>query len=182
MQVPNPLKDGPARRMAYLLLAAGLWLGCSAAAPVAAPPATPPVKIAVFLFELDDGSPSAASGGARLPDQQVLAAVTRTAQQLLQDSGRYAPIVSDASAASVNANSFRQCDGCEASIAAALGADQSLVGVVTRDQPIAYAMDLRIRDVHTGKLLVERRGVFLGASSDWAAGVTTLIKKLLNEA
>jgi NAD(P)-dependent dehydrogenase (short-subunit alcohol dehydrogenase family) len=95
--------------------------------------ALPPVKLAVFEFELEDFSGGASILPANPSDFEQLKHVTNEARQLIAQSGRYTVVdVSSADAEAVRAHSLRNCDGCDAGIALKFGAQQSLVGFVTR--------------------------------------------------
>ena len=107
--------------------------------------AVAPVKIAVFDFELE--------GFQRrrrriIPesdqDREQLRLATETVRRLLTESGRYSLVdVSNADAPDVTARSLHKCDGCDAAIARKLGADQSLVGIVSRITRTDYAVTLQ---------------------------------------
>jgi len=142
-----------------------------------------PAKLAVFDFELEDFS-----GGAGLipesdEDREQLRRATETARQLLTDSGRYSLVdVSRANAPDVTAHTLRKCDGCDAAIARQLGADQSLVGIVTRITRTDYAVTFKIRDARTGaSIAVEQTDLRIGANYSWNRGAAWLIKNRLLE-
>lgn len=166
----------PLRSLAQVLLCGALIVG--PAVHAAAPTAT---KLAVFQFELDDSSAAASPAEERQSDASVLRAVTRDAEEALRKSGRY--VVVDAADAELPAKArpLHECDGCEAAIALQQGADQSLVGVVIRVEQTAYAVELQMRDARTGKVLVARRGVFLGGVTEWSSGVTSLLRRMLED-
>ncbi len=60
-------------------------------------------------------------------------AVTAEARKVLVQSGRYSLVdTAGVDAEPVKDRSLRGCNGCDAGIALKLGAEQSLIGVVTR--------------------------------------------------
>jgi hypothetical protein len=62
-----------------------------------------------------------------------LAQSTEEAKQQLLQSGRYRLIdTTDADIGAAKGQGLRNCKGCEAAIAMKLGADQALIGVVTK--------------------------------------------------
>lgn len=139
-------------------------------------------KLAVFEFELDDSSATALPQGERPTDEALLASVTHDAQTTLAQSGRFSVVdASTVDSEAVKARTLHECDGCDAGLALRLGADQSLVGVVSRVSQIAYAVELMIRDAHNGKVLIMRRGVFLGGNREWSSGVTSLLRRMMKE-
>ena len=103
--------------------------------------------------------------------------VSKQARRELAHSGRYSVIdASKVDAKTVTENSLRNCEGCEAGIALQLGAEQSLVGVVTRVTQTDYYVVIQIRDARTGKLVDQQEANFAGGEDGWASGVRMLIK------
>ncbi len=140
-------------------------------------PAAAPVRIAVFPFELEDGTPASALQGRETSSAASLAKVSAAARQQLQDSGQYAVIDGGtSSAAQVRAKSLRDCEGCEAAIALGLGAQQSLLGIVRRATQTDYYMEIQIRDARSGKLVRVESANFAGSEEGWPSGVRMLIK------
>jgi hypothetical protein len=82
----------------------------------------------------------------------------------------------------VRAHTLHQCDGCDAAIARKLGADQSLVGIVTRVARTDYAVTFKLRDTQTGAVrAVEQTDLRIGANYSWNRGAAWLIKNRLLE-
>ena len=118
------------------------------------PPRPPVVKIAVFAFELEDVSPAASLLGETTSSAAAMEKVSSAARRVLAQSGRYSLIdVSKVEAKPVTEKLLRNCNGCEAGTALQLGAEQSLIGVVTRVTQTDYYMLIQIRDARTGKIL-----------------------------
>jgi Protein of unknown function (DUF2380) len=142
-----------------------------------------PVKLAVFDFELEDFSGGAGIIPESDQDREQLRLATETVRRLLVDSGRYSLVdVSGADAPDVTAHSLHKCDGCDAAIARKLGADQSLVGIVTRITRTDYAVTFKIRDTRTGApIAVEQTDLRIGANYSWNRGAAWLIKNRLLE-
>ena len=150
-----------------------------AAAPVGARAAEPtPVKIAVFNFELEDSSPSAVFLSKPEAGASTMEKVNEAAREELSRSGRYAVV--DASKVDISSvaqsKTLRDCGGCEANIAQQLGAQQSLIGVLTKVTQTDYYVVIRIRDVRTGKVLDQQGANFAGDEQGWATGVRMLIR------
>ncbi len=136
-----------------------------------------PVKIAVFDFELEDVSPASSLLGKTTSSAANMEKVSSEARRVLVQSGRYSLIdVSKVDAKTVTEKSLRNCDGCEASIALQLGAEQSLIGVVRRVTQTDYYVLIQIRDARTGKILNQQEANFAGGDDGWASGVRMLIK------
>lgn len=162
----------------HVLLAATLLRGVTPVIAHAADAAKPtPIKLAVFDFELEDASPTATYQNKIVSSPETLDKVTDVARRELSQSGRYELVdVSKVDAKPATERTLRRCDGCEAGIAQQLGADQSLLGVVIRATATDYYVMIRIRDAHTGKVLVQESANFAGSEEGWPSGVRMLIK------
>ena len=160
------------------ILGALLLLAASSSALAADAAKSPPVKIAVFEFELDDVSAAGASSRVETDsDLTRMKAITGEARQLLAQSGRYILIDTDGvGAAPVRERSLRSCNGCDAAIALQLGAEQSLIGVVTRVANTEYYASILVTDAKTGKVVDQQTAFFTGAEDAWASGVRMLLR------
>jgi hypothetical protein len=128
------------RYIAFILAPAILLAGLAAAgaAEAAAPP---PVRIAVFPFELEDFSAATGSVPPDDIDREQLRLSTEEGRRLLAESGRYLLVdVGTAHDQAAKAGKLWDCEGCEAKIAAGLGADQSMIGVITRISRTEYTV------------------------------------------
>ena len=134
-----------------------------------------PIKIAVFRFELEDFSAAAGSGSA--PNESAaLTQSTAEAERLLNKSGRY-KVVGTAGADIRAKDGLRDCGGCEAPVAAKLGADEALIGVVTKVSMTEYRVQLQVRDTHDGHVLATyRTDLRMGADYAWPRGVRWLVE------
>ncbi len=134
------------------------------------------MKIAVFPFELEDLA--AASKGGEAPH---LAQATDEARKQLAESGRYTLV--DTAAADISAakgQALRDCGGCEAAIARKLGADQALLGVVSRISNTEYLVKLQISDARTGEVIARLSSELrMGADYSWSRGVRWVIQNRL---
>jgi len=157
-----------------------LVLAAAGAAETAAPS---PVKMAVFPFELEDASAAAAYIPPDDIDREQLRLSTEEARRLIAASGRYQLVdVSAVNDEAARAGKLRDCAGCEARIAAGLGADQSMVGIVTRITRMEYAVTYKIRDARSGALVeVKQTDLRMGANVAWSRGARWLIENRLLE-
>ena len=155
--------------------------GAVAAAAIAFPPVAPAgaadaAKIAVFEFELNDVSGRSGFVAPDALDRDNLKKMTEDARRLLAASGRYS-VVDTAGAGDVPHWGLRSCQGCEAGMARKVGADLSLVGVVTRTAGIVYTVQIVIRDASTGALVSSHySGGQLGADRSWSRSVKWLME------
>jgi hypothetical protein len=170
-------------RTIALILAPAMVLAALAAAGAVETAGPSPVKIAVFPFELEDFS----AGAAYVPpddiDREQLRLSTEEARRQIAASGRYQLVdVSAVNDQAAKAGKLRDCDGCEARIAAGLGADQSMIGIVTRITRMEYAVAYRIRDARSGAIVaVKQTDLRMGANVAWSRGARWLIENRLLE-
>jgi hypothetical protein len=156
------------------IVASVLWLSASYAPAADAPS---PVKIAVFPFELEDHSPASpmSKGGEASPH---LAQSTDEAKKQLTGSGRYTIV--DTAAADMSAakgQPLRDCGGCEVVIARALGADQAMIGVISKISNTEYLVKLQVSDARSGKVISQLTSELrMGADYSWSRGVRSLIQ------
>ena len=168
-------------RYIALIPAAAIVLSALAVAGAAETAALSPTKIAVFPFELEDFS----AGAAYVPpddiDREQLRLSTEEARRLIAASGRYRLVdVSAVNDQAAKAGKLRDCDGCDARIAAGLDADQSMIGIVTRITRMEYAVTYKIRDARSGTIVaVEQTDLRMGANVAWSRGARWLIENRL---
>lgn len=145
------------------------------------PAATKAVSIAVFDFELEDRS---AGGGVIAEDPQdskYLAEATDEAKRRLAASGRFELVdTKGADLGTAKTHGLRTCGGCAAAIAAKLGADQAMIGVVTRVNRTEYTLLIRITDAVTGAIVSDNyTNLRMGANYAWPRGVKWLMDNKL---
>ena len=168
-------------RYIALILAPAIVLAALAAAGADEAVGPLPIKMAVFPFELEDFS----AGAAYIPpddiDREQLRLSTEEARRLIAASGRYQLVdVSAVNDQAAKAGKLRDCDGCEARIAAGLDANQSMIGIVTRITRMEYAVTYRIRDARSGAIVaVEQTDLRMGANVAWSRGARWLIQNRL---
>jgi hypothetical protein len=142
-----------------------------------------PTKIAVFDFELEDDSAAVGIAGDRAADGGYMKAVSAEVRRVIEQSGRYRLVdVSGTDAEAVRDRSLRTCNGCDAGIALALGAEQSLIGVVRRISRTEYVVGFQLRDAKSGALIATHdTDLRMGANYAWSRGASRLIKDRLLE-
>lgn len=165
-----------ARRFGVSAVLVCCWAGYAAA--VDAPPtATSPIKIAVFAFELDDFSAAGQQGPSPIETSYLAQSTDEANRQLLQ-SGRYRLIdTTSADTRATKGQGLRNCGGCEATIAMRLGADQALVGVVTKISMTEYVVRFQVSDARQGTVISRfATGLRMGAGYSWSRGVRWLMQ------
>lgn len=165
------------------VLAPAILFASTVVAGAAETAAPSPVKIAVFPFELVDFSAAAPYVPADDIDREQLRLSTEEACRLIAASGRYQLVdVSAVNDQAAKAGKLRDCEGCEARIAAGLDADQSMIGIVTRITRMEYAVTYKIRDARSGTMVaVEQTDLRMGANVAWSRGARWLIENRLLE-
>ena len=158
------------------MLAAGLVAAAAGAAE--------PERLAVFDLELFDSSLQREVEGADPAERARLALIDEELRSKLAASGRYELVdTAPAADAVARAGYWRDCKGCEAPIAAGLGADLALVGWVQKVSNLILNLNLTIRDAATREL-VFAGGVDIRGNTDesWRHGIRYLLKnRLLTE-
>ena len=170
-------------RCITFILAPAMLLASSAVAGAAQAVAPPPIKMAVFSFELEDFSAAAGYVPPDDIDREQLRLSTEEARRLIAASGRYQLVdVGAVNDQAAKAGKLRDCDGCDARIAAGLDADQSMIGIVTRITRMEYAVTYKIRDARSGALVdVKQTDLRMGANVAWSRGARWLIENRLLE-
>jgi hypothetical protein len=139
---------------------------------------TAPIKIVVYAFELNDFS---AGGGIIAPDERdatYLAAATDEAKRMLAESGRYTIIdTAGAEDEPVKQHRLRDCGMCIGPITQHLGAQQGVLGTITRINRTEYTLLIQFFDAATGEPVANYyTSLRMGANYAWARGVTWLMK------
>lgn len=138
-----------------------------------------PIKLAVFPFELEDLSAGAAVTQGSAEDASQLARVTAEVRQRINASSRFRLVDTDP-VEHTQPQNLHRCGGCEAPLALRLGADESLVGVVSRISRTEYQVTYTLRDAHTGAVLsVRQTDLRMGADYSWYRGADWLIETSL---
>ena len=134
-------------------------------------------SIAVFEFELDDRSAGGGIVAKDAIDTEHLKESTEEARRMLVASGRYRIVDTGSLAPDVaSAGELQHCKGCEAALAKRVGADLSLVGVVTRINRTEFTMQIVVRDAQSGAVVSnDFTDLRMGANYAWPRGVKWLM-------
>jgi Protein of unknown function (DUF2380) len=119
--------------------------------------------------------------GDRAADNGFMKAVSTEVRRVIAQSGRHHLVdFSGVDADAVRDHSLRTCNGCDAGIASALGAEQSLTGVVRRISRTEYVVGFQLRDAKSGTLIAAQdTGLRMGANYSWSRGASRLIEDRL---
>jgi hypothetical protein len=138
----------------------------------AGPAAPRPIRIAVFDFELEDRSAGAGIVPLDEKDLSYLEQSTEEARRLLSESGRFEVI----DTSGVSERDLVSCGRCEGPLAQKLGAEQAMVGLITRITRTEYTIQLRVSDAATKETIADGfTGLRMGANYAWPRGVRWLI-------
>jgi hypothetical protein len=148
---------------------------------VAQPLAAEPAKLAVFGFELIDSSIQGEVEGQNDDDLRRLMMIEEDLKRQLTESGSYVLVDIEPAAESIEAAGYLHgCNGCEAKIAAGLGADQVLIGWVQKASNLILNLNVGIRDTGSREKIfaasVDIRG---NTDESWRHGIRYLVKRRL---
>ena len=143
----------------------------------------PRLKLAVFEIELDDFSAGGPLAGESLEETARLQRMTALVRDLLAQSGLFDIIDGSASTDQrVKDHWLRKCNGCDADIALALGANLSFVCFFRKISVMEQSLDIRIRDANTGRLAHASQADLRGETDQsWSRALKFLIKYHLVE-
>lgn len=138
-----------------------------------------PPRLAVFDFELIDTSLQGEFYGSR-PEQEKLNRATDQVRKLLAESGKFQLVDISPVNAAAHGSNLQACGGCDVKLAAQLGADLAMTGVVQKVSNLILNMNIYLRDVHTGKLITVASADMRGNTDEsWSRVVGYLVRNRL---
>lgn len=160
----------------------GWLLAALVALPAAWAVAQGPKKAAVFDFELIDTSLEGEIKGKNAAESERLRLASERLRQELVGTGVYVLVDRTPAADAVKAAGFlHRCNGCEADIARALGAEIAVTGTVQKVSNLILNINVIVTDVATRKRIaaasVDIRG---NTDESWARGVSYLVRNRLS--
>ncbi|WP_050886585.1 DUF3280 domain-containing protein [Bradyrhizobium sp. STM 3843] len=136
-----------------------------------------PPKVVVFDFELIDTS---LQGEVQGPRQDEAARMARAAEQLrqaLEQSGRYRVVDLGPVRDAAHNSNLQACGGCDVKLAAQLGADLEITGVVQKVSNLILNMNIYLRDVHTGSPVAAMSADMRGNTDEsWSRTMDWLVR------
>lgn len=139
------------------------------------------VRVAVFDFELIDTSLEGEVSGAREDEQKRLVLISDLLRRMLADSGRYDVVdIAPAAEKIAAAGYIHGCNGCDATIARELGAEQAMTGTVQKVSNLILNINVYVRDAETAKRL-KAMSVDIRSNTDksWSRGVSYIVRNRL---
>jgi hypothetical protein len=165
-------------------LIAILAAGVLGAGPAAADhPSGGARAVAVFDFELIDTSLDGEMNGPRADEQRRIADISGRLRQQLAD----VRTISVVDIASVNARAhafnLQACGGCDADLAAKVGAALSITGTVQKVSNLILNMSIYVRDVASGRVVAAMNADMRGNTAEsWSRTLDWLVRNRLHQA
>ena len=160
------------------------WVaGCVAALALgtAAQAADAPLKSIVLLdFELIDGTLDRAADDAQ---RERLQTISRALRQEFSDRHFYKVLDNTPQQALIRDMESRfklyDCNGCDADIGRALGADRTLTAWVQKVSNLILNINIQIRDVQSGQIVLTRSVDIRGNTDDsWLRGIHYMARSM----
>ncbi|GAB4368772.1 MAG: hypothetical protein Kow00114_28220 [Kiloniellaceae bacterium] len=151
---------------------------------LALPVEAAPLKVAVFDLELYDTSLEGEMRGRDPAETARLAQLTdRLRAAVAARNDMVAVDVAPLRARLAAMPALYSCSGCEAKLAAELGAERSVSGFVYKISTLILYITLAVRDTATGKL-VEEASVSIRGNTDesWRHGMDALLQRQIFKA
>ena len=137
-------------------------------------------KVAVFDFELVDTSLQGEVDGPRTDEQNRLMRAGDQVRRGLAESGKFVLLDIAAVNAVAHGSNLQACGGCDVQYARQLGADLAITGTVQKVSNLILNMNLYLRDVHTGNLVISMSADFRGNTDEsWSRAASYLIRNRL---
>ncbi|UWU90848.1 DUF3280 domain-containing protein [Bradyrhizobium sp. CB1015] len=169
--VPPRARSGITIMRALLAIAALLLTGSAALAD--------PPKLAVFDFELIDTSLPGEFYGSK-PEEARLVRISEQLRKELAESGRFLVLdIAPVREAARHAN-LQACGGCDLKLAAQLGADLEITGLVQKVSNLIINLNIYLRDVKTGNMITAASADMRGNTDEsWSRTMSYLIRNRL---
>ena len=147
---------------------------------VLAPARADPPRLAVFDFELVDTSLQGEVDGPRRDEQDRLVHVGDQVRKELAESGKFRLLDISPVNAAAHGSNLQACGGCEIQYAQQLGADLAITGVVQKVSNLILNINICLRDVHSGKLIVAMSVDLRGNTDEsWSRATSYLVRNRL---
>lgn len=139
-----------------------------------------PIRTAVFDIKFRDTSLQGEMSGSDPGEQQRLALLTNRLREALAESGRYEVVDIAPVREAALASNLQNCGGCDRKLAAQIGAELAITGVVQKVSNLILNINIYVRDVATGKL-VEGHSADIRSNTDesWLRGLNWILKNRL---
>ena len=142
-----------------------------------APAAFAAQRVAVFDFELIDTSLDGETYGTRPEEKERLKTISDLLRRAIAKSGQFEVVdIGPVETAAHGAN-LQACGGCDATLAAKVGADLAITGTVQKISNLILNMNIYIRDVSNHKLIASKSADFRSNTDEsWSRTINYLIR------
>jgi hypothetical protein len=148
--------------------------------PVATAQAATARPVAVFDFELIDTSLEGATDGPRADEQQRIVQISNELRRRLSETGKFQVVDIAPVQAQAHAVHLQECGGCDADLAAKVGAQLSITGTVQKVSNLILNMNIYVRNVATGKLVAAMSADMRGNTDEsWSRALDWLVRNRL---
>ena len=139
-----------------------------------------PIRTAIFDIEFRDTSLQGQMSGSDAGEQLRLTLLTNRLREALAESGRYEVVDIAPIREAALASNLQNCGGCDRKLAAEIGAELAITGVVQKVSNLILNINIYVRDVASGKL-VEGHSADIRSNTDesWLRGLNWILKNRL---
>jgi hypothetical protein len=136
--------------------------------------------LAVFDFELIDTSLDGEMNGPRADEQQRIVQISNELRAKLGADDRFRVVDMAPVEAQAHAVHLQACGGCDADLAAKLGAKLAITGTVQKVSNLILNMSIYVRDVKSGKRVAVMNADMRGNTDEsWLRTVDWLVRNRL---
>ena len=136
--------------------------------------------VAVFDFELIDTSLEGEIKGARADEQARLIRLSDQLRRRLAESGRFSLVDMAPIADEARASNLQACGGCDARLAARIGAELAVTGTVQKVSNLILNMNIYIRDAASGRTAAAMSADMRGNTDEsWSRTLDWLVRDRL---
>jgi hypothetical protein len=147
---------------------------------ITAPARADSPKLAVFDFELVDTSLQGEVDGPRTDEHGRLMRVGDQLRKELAESGKFQLLDIAPVNAAAQGSHLQACGGCDVQYAQQLGADLAITGVVQKVSNLILNINIYLRDVHTGRLIISMSADIRGNTDEsWSRATSYLLRNRL---
>jgi hypothetical protein len=142
--------------------------------------AAEPPKLAVFDFEMIDTSLPGQFYGPQADEHDRLLRVGDLVRKELGESSKFQIVDIAPVNAAAHQSNLQACGGCDVKLAQQLNADLDITGVVQKVSNLILNINIYLRDVHTGRLVIAVSADMRGNTDEsWSRATRYLIRERL---
>jgi Protein of unknown function (DUF2380). len=148
--------------------------------PLAMTQAASVEPVAVFDFELIDTSLDGEMNGPRADEQQRIVQISNALRRRLAETTKFRVVDIAPVDAQAHAVHLQECGGCDADLAAKVGAKLSIAGTVQKVSNLILNMNIYVRNVATGELIAAMSADMRGnTDKSWSRALDFLVRNRL---